>query len=305
MGMGGYHNLYQEELPVYSFSDHSDKWGHKKSLRVWDKPIANIHTVEAMSDIYVKTREHYTFNVGAAYSVCSHLTLQAVNAAVTDRGSEEFQNILKACGLAWRGVYEGKGLSGFSKSNSQFFEILTAACFDPANKLAKRVVVEKDGTEMVRYQPKFMKAKILENETKVSEDIIATIPVLIENLAKDDMFVSEDVVGLLVMARSVTSCYGKIERKGLDSFSSKDGRQALIDTAIVSGAFRRLGQGNDPVEVVAEDIYLTEEEQEEGPQSLMEAFNERNLSTFIKEPNIAELLSCGTLYHTVLREVIG
>lgn len=121
MGMGGYYFAYGKELPFADFMSYEDKWGKKNFTKI-SKPIATLIPVDRYGYDAALVAEHYKFNVGISYGVCSTLTFATVNKLYA--GDEDLNVYLKACVVAWRLVYEGLGLSGYSEKATNFFEHL-------------------------------------------------------------------------------------------------------------------------------------------------------------------------------------
>lgn len=133
MGMAGYWFCYsKEEVPFAGFMSYSDKHGKKdftKLDQLTDKKgnkvgIAALIPIDEYGEKAALVANHYRFNVGISYGVCSTLTFATVNLAYSNPNPRELKLYTKACAVAWRLVYEGLGLSGYSPEASQFFEAL-------------------------------------------------------------------------------------------------------------------------------------------------------------------------------------
>ncbi len=129
MGPQGYFYAYGSELPIFDFMSQSDKEG-KKSLTAWPKKSAIAVTIERKQygTGAALVHNHYKFNVGIAYNMCSALTFVASNymaKAKTEAHMVEALN--KACAIVWRKIYEGQGLSGYSPEAIALFNALYEA----------------------------------------------------------------------------------------------------------------------------------------------------------------------------------
>ena len=279
MGPKGYDYIYgaDNKLPVHDFCAHDDKWGNKKSLTVWEKPIATVISVDSYGSGAVKISQHYKFNVGTSYAICSQLVFAAANALYAGSSDEEMDTLIKACVIAWRGVYEGLGLSGYTPEAKKFFDLIRCGAYS------------------------FNTGKIKEVNGEITYGFVKT--------TKDDVVVEVDafaalgeyfpcaslaVIRRLVKSRATCIAYRRVENKGRDSFSKKSEMTSLIPAAIISGALRRLGQGNDPVEVVV-DMEAGVEEQT--PDSLFALFHEDNYASKLANPILAEVVGTGAQLH--------
>lgn len=286
MGPRGYDFMYGSELPVYEFSSYEDKWGTKKSLTIWAKPIAHLMSVEAYGSGAIKVSSHYKFNVGTSYAMCSQLVFAAANALYTNAPAEEMDNLVKACVVAWRGVYEGLGLSGYTPDASRFFELLRYTAYSHV-----------DGTiKLVNDELTYGFVKTGKNDT------VKELNGFLE-LQKHFPHLSIAVIQRLVKARAISICYRKIENKGVGSIHPKSAMYALIPAAIVSGTLRRLGQGADPVEIVADfEVGMADEE---SPDSLFSLFVQRNLGAKLGNPILGAVASKGALLHSAVSEELA
>ena len=277
MGSQGYYYMYGSKLPYYGFASYDDKWGTKKSLTIWDKPVVTTMSVDEYGEGAVKVAQHYKFNVGTSYAVCSQLIFATANQLYKEPEGETFQTMLKATVLAWRGIYEGLGLSGYSPEASEVFNVLKFAAYDHVNCHINR---KNDGS----YTFGFITEDVVEKE-------VDAIAILEKHFGAH---VGRDVLRRIVRSRATCITYRQIENKGCGSFNAKSSLRKLIPAAIVAGTLRRLGQGNDPVEVQEAESFAREEQ---GPESLLELFHSSNYGTQLGNLILAKVAADGVFLH--------
>ena len=313
MGPAGYEYVYGANLPVFGFCEYDDKWG-KKSLNLWGDAflVKNLDgEMVAKSPITVikpgaygmnaaKVAEHYLYNVGASYGVCSALAFQAANAmqvdAKTDADRKIQESLVGACVIAWRLVYEGCGLSGYSKKNKAFFELLNIAKMDPLNTKPVVAVLPKgsDATYMSVYKAKkagILDQCVVESTTKHLNKTLSAAVGCGE--------LSHDALIRLIFGTSAYTAYRSMEKKGIEGNNLfrvpgyKDAK--VIKSATLFGCLRRLGQGNDPVDVAEGESYIAEGM----PMSLIEE-TRRTGARGLYNSRMVDLVNLGTeLFHQV------
>ena len=294
MGPQGYHFVYGDNLPIYDFSNHDDKWGNKKSTKVWDKAIVSSLTVEEYGAGAALVSTHYKYNVGISYAMCSQLIFAAANKLYQAPDSDEFKALLEATVIAWRLIYEGLGLSGYSPKAKEFFQLLNVLAFDFKN--CRAFTSNKPGHKYIMpWTVSDVKAEgyLVKEQNGITE---------LRGYIQESTEFSTAALVNLVRSRAICMTYRKIENKGVDSFSKKDARGELRIGATIVGAFRRLGQGNDPVEVL-DTMTEVQENQESGDKSIFTIYNDDNakFSKFISCPALRTVMSDGVALHAALR----
>lgn len=241
MGLAGYEHLYGDDVPFADFVSESDKVG-KKSLR---KASLIINTT--MSDNNGKqvaitptfvgyfancVASHYRAAVGTSYGICSKLVFNAADVAATK--PERLETLMTATLIAWRLMYEGLSLSGYSAKAERVMDIINIASVDVEGQ---QVLVKGDSLDFgFRAQ---------EGDVVVSGAslLAAEFPGLV---------VTEEVFSTIIASRSITRVVPKLE--GFGKLSSH--WDLVRPAAIKYGALRRISQGDDRV---AMELGLQEE----------------------------------------------
>ncbi len=292
MGMAGYEYVYGNNLPYYDFSSHKDKWGTKKSFSVWDKAIATKVPVNEFISNSEAVAKHYKFNVGITYAICSQLIAASVDELYTQFGNPEsaknYLEMQQATVVAWRLLYEGAGLSGFSANASKLLSVLTYAAFSWTDCRIQRLGGE--------YTFNFMKNT--ENVESIKDlDGTKVIRACLTELGAAE--ISTEVIYRLVKSRAICATYRKIENEGVNKVAKV--MESLIPAAIISGCLRRLGQGQDPDAVNK----FMEDQNSRGPEdavaeSLMDLFQQCDYGNVLACPAIASLANVGTRMHVAV-----
>lgn len=294
MGPQGYHFVYGDNLPIYDFSNHDDKWGNKKSTKVWDKEIVSSLSVEEYGAGAALVSTHYKYNVGISYAMCSQLVFATVNKFYHKPESEDFKALLEATVIAWRLIYEGLGLSGYSVKAKEFFLLLNVLAFD-----YKNCRVYRTNKPDAKYIMPWTYEEVKAEGYQVKEvDGLAELRTYIQEGTE----FSDAALTKLVRSRAFCMTYRKVENYGEKSFAKKDARRELKAGAIMAGTLRRLGQGNDPVEVIPFEAAAAEE-QESGKSSLFEIVN-THLDAYCKAlkcPALRTIVSASVKIHIDVR----
>ncbi len=294
MGPQGYHYVYGDNLPVYGFSDHGDKWGAKKSTKVWtklDKETGKIVPTPVVTTMSVKeygagaalVAKHYKYNVGVSYSICSHTVFNAANLSYGNDAAK-YDLAVKTCVVAWRLIYEGLGLSGYSEEASKFFSKLTFAAFSYEDG---KVYVDNEGNYVM---PWLVTQARSEGKTVVEVNGVHDI---LEQLNEGGNL-TLDVASSLIKSRAICMLYRKVENKGVASINKKNPATKLLNAALTIGALRRLGQGNDPTE--RPDVF----EENVNVHSLFELALGLNLGNNLLVAPLKEVFTAGVALHTTI-----
>ena len=295
MGPAGYHFVYGNELPVYEFSSHKDKWGNKKSTTVWETPVVSTMSVEEYGAGAALVSTHYKYNVGISYAVCSQLVFAAVNQLYTSAESASYDALVQATVVAWRLIYEGLGLSGYSPAAKEFFNILNVAAFSfETGKV--NVSNDPDQQYVMPWAVKEKRAAgFLVKEVDGIEMLLHGEGIGLNGGGN----ISRAAIFKLLRSRATCMTYRKIETKGDKSFAKKDARRKLLVPAVLIGCLRRLGQGNDPVEVTEA---AAQEREESGNRSLFRIFASKaaDFSALIACPPMRAIATQGIALHAAV-----
>lgn len=98
------------------------------------------------------------------------------------------------------------------------------------------------------------------------------------------------VIYQLIKARARTLTYGALERGNFT-------REGLIMSSAIYGAFRRTGQGYDPVAPMTQDDAASYGADEIVPVSVFQMVSEFQLSNHVRNPQLKQLLEIATAVH--------
>jgi len=129
MGPRGYEFVYGKEpssWPYAAFVSYDDKWGKKALLCKGRRYTTDLETSKYLG-MCVQVANHYKFNVGISYGVCSVLSFKTALMHYKVLGgfnSNALVHLQHACAIIWRAIYEGLGLSGYSPEAHLWFQLL-------------------------------------------------------------------------------------------------------------------------------------------------------------------------------------
>lgn len=278
MGMGGYFYCYEaDDLPFFAFMSYEDKMG-KKSLTKWDKAVATTIAVDKYVSDAAEVHMHYKVAVGIGYGICSALAFQTWDSMYRANGVDT--DALKACVIAWRFVYESMGLGGYTPEAKIFMATLVQA----ARAWAAGVPMYKSSQDGLYYSA---------NSTKLADtDRQEGVPParVIADLMPAKLAKEPAVIYQLIKARARTLTYGALERGDF-------ARDNLIMSSAIYGTFRRTGQGYDPVVPMTQDDAASYGADDTPPMSVFHMVSEYQLSNYVKNPQLKELLEIATAVH--------
>ena len=279
MGMGGYFYCYEaDDLPFFAFMSYEDKMG-KKSLTKWDKAVATAIAVDKYVSDAAEVHMHYKVAVGVGYGICSALAFQTWDSMYRASGVDT--DALKACVIAWRFVYENMGLGGYTPEAKIFMATLVQA----ARAWAAGVPMYKSAQDGLYYSANSTKLADTDRQgsgvppARVMADLMPT------KLAKEPA-----VIYQLIKARARTLTYGALERGNF-------ARDSLIMSSSIYGAFRRTGQGYDPVAPMTQDDASSYGADDIVPASVFHMVSEFQLSDYVRNPQLKQLLKIATAVH--------
>lgn len=250
--MGGYSHLYGADVPFADFMSVSDKHSKKNpaaSVVMVASSIKNPDseaqesialTPEVLGDFAARVANHYKSAVGVGYGICSKLVFNAADVAAKGE-SAELNMLTEACLVAWRQLYEGLGLSGYSREAHNVFHIINAASCDTR---ALQVSSINGVVDVIFQDPTW---------TTTRTSCVSGASVLAACFS--NLNVSEAVFKAIISARTVTRVVAKLEGFGKEPTKWWD---AVIPATVKFGTLRRISQGDDRVA----ELFSAQEEAE-------------------------------------------
>ena len=279
MGMGGYFYCYEaDDLPFFAFMSYEDKMG-KKSLTKWDKAVATAIPVDKYVSDAAEVHMHYKVAVGVGYGICSALAFQTWDSMYRASGVDT--DALKACVIAWRFVYESMGLGGYTPEAKIFMATLVQA----ARAWAAGVPMYKSAQDELYYSANSTKLADTDRQGSGVPPARVMADLMPAKLAKEPA-----VIYQLIKARARTLTYGALERGNF-------ARDNLIMSSSIYGALRRTGQGYDPVAPMTQDDASSYGADDIVPVSVFHMVSEFQLSDYVRNPQLKQLLEIATAVH--------
>lgn len=269
MGQAGYSLVYGDDVsqhPYAEFVSYSDKWGKKavNKIGVISRQIPFNQYVENAG----KVSSHYSFAVGTSYGICSVLTFYTANLKYAQADKEQLRVAELATVVAWRKIYEGLGLSGYSVQANEFFEILGKASYS------------KDFT----YIMKEGKVDYVSN-AKSGETILQAIPKLCELAGINHMADCTSIMRTIIACNQIRIGYSRVE-------NGKKVNDNMLHRAALFGALRRMGQGQYGIDPM-------EEFSQEAQMQMTDELNPRSTYSIVKAKGLHTQMQC-----TFLREAL-
>ena len=262
MSMNGYRLVYgadSSKHPCAEFCEYATKWG-KKAL-VWeDKAKEDKYLTPYIGEMKQADYEaygknvpaHYLTAVGIAYNICVVLTHKAVNLqyeiwSKQDTGESlgNLKGILDltkmAMTVAWRSLYEGLGLGGFSPEATRFYAILRVAAF-------QEVFVDKEIEGKLvpsfadKNKPSQIKKDCLDALSYLGNDL--DMQGGLSHLNKDN----KNTLPKAIMAEIVKAVKISFNWTAIETGKDRVSKMTKLDIteAVLYGCLRRAGQGLDP-----------------------------------------------------------
>ena len=282
MGMGGYFYCYEaDNLPFFAFMSYEDKIG-KKSLTTWAKAVATAIPVDQYAVDAAQVHIHYKFAVGVGYGICSVLAFQAWDSMYRASGVDT--DAVKACVIAWRYIYESIGLGGYTPDSKIFMDTLLQA----AHAWAGNVLMIKSLEDGLYYSANSTKLTAADKNSNNNPGVYPAH--VIASLLPAKLAKEASVIYHLIKARARTLTYGALERGNFT-------RERLVMSAAIFGAFRRTGQGYDPVAPMTADDAAGYGADDIVPVSVFHMIDEYQLANHVKNPQLKQLLEIATAVH--------
>jgi hypothetical protein len=243
MGIAGYRHLYGDNVPFADFMSAKDKHGKKDpaakvamlATSIKNPDSANEElialTPAVLGDFASRVANHYKSNVGVGYGICSKLVFNAADVAAKGP-SAELNTLTEACLVAWRLLYEGLGLSGYSREAFNVYNIIDKASVDTK---ALQVALIGESVEVVFEDPTVWTTRDL---------CVSGAQVLSEAAPFNTLNLDVSVFQAIIASRTITRTVAKLE--GFGKEPSKWWAQ-VIPATIKYGTLRRISQGDDRV----------------------------------------------------------
>ena len=276
MGQAGYGLVYGSDVsqhPYADFCSYSDKWGKKKvnKVGVICRQIPYSQYVEGAKLV----SDHYSFAVGISYGICSVLTFYTTNLKYANADKEVLRVAELATVVAWRKIYEGLGLSGYSTAAAEFFEILKVASFS------------KDFT----YIKVEGKVDFVAN-AKNGEVAIDAISKLVELAGISHMPDARAIMKAIISANQTRMGYSRLE-------NGRKVSENMVNRSALFGALRRMGQGTygmDPMNEFSQEAQQVMDD-EIKPRSTYSIVKGKELFNQLSCPFLKEALASGVDIH--------
>jgi len=238
LSLKGYWIAYGLKPQKHPFADFCQVPEKKQIDYLWQ----NNYTLTAdYVETCKKVRRHYLGPVGISYGVASMLTFH-LNQIVYSGNDNDIKYWKLATLFAWRMMYEGLGLAGWSEKAKAFFDILRTAGF------SKDEFIYFDGDERYSYKPVDGYEKI----NAISELIdISGFNFEKEGFDKEtNRKVMYSVMRRVIHGMVLYSSFNAISR-GKDSVYYIEKNPELYNQAALYGSLRQGTQGRDPGSEIA------------------------------------------------------
>ena len=283
LGMVGYKVAYGNDpanWPIAEFCSYDEKWGKKavhwgflpeEKERAIVKKYPYITVLSAKKDEDSKrlVSSHYRGCVGTAYNICVVLTHKTLSAMASGENSVKLQ---MAMAIAWRLVYEGLGLGGYTPNSRKFFKLLSVGTF-PGKAGFANAVYRLVSREATPDNPEWETDGGLQpdwvNDTTASGQKLPLVSEMVKLMELEHIKSAEAIVVELLSANRMAQDW-----KAIETAKQRTGNMDLVtqQEAMAYGAIRRaLGQGWDPAGYSQLEAENTEEMDSESvmPRSLL------------------------------------
>lgn len=283
-------------LPFDEFMSYDAKFG-KKAIHFNDSNSLPFITssikgkdfdIEAYADYAQLVNMHYKAAVGSSYAICSQLVFAAAE-LVYHTGEYDVvrkERTIEACVVAWRMIYEGLGLAGWSTNATAFFEYFKPAAFDYEQGRVKK----QDNGRITSFYAR--KGKEFNANPELGR--------CLAEAGLNEEVNNNVLLASLLRSQAVVTVYQKLERGDKVNRSIEH----LENAGIIAGTLRRIGQGNDPVIVEPEmGIDISVDGEDEGPLSMTEAFHERGFGAALANRAIGNVAGAACEAHVTIRDI--
>lgn len=294
MGIAGYEHLYGDQIPFIDFISEADKHGKKSFRNISCLLNSQLKDPDTNEKVYItsaylgefasRVASHYVAAVGTAYGMCSKLVFDAADAAYGDN-AKRFDALVDANLIAWRAIYEGLGLSGYSANASKFFNLLMNASNDTEYEMVWSPNANWKQTDS-RFD--YPKSEWVAGEQLLRDAIKEIVGVDLP------MAVFAEILKSRIVTRGATKCEGFGEYK-------KWWRGTHMEN-IKFGALRRISQGSQRCGMFMGSI----EEAEYGnsgqfvPKPLAIQFHQESIVDFFDNAHLGALAQAVCQFHDTL-----
>jgi hypothetical protein len=309
VGMKGYKIIYGDQVSGWPYAEFSEspkkkwmKWDNAADKAKYCQPyvtkIAKANYLESGALV----QKHYVAAVGIAYGIASVLTFKLADALYNSTiPAIEIQAMKLAVVVAWRAIYEGLGLAGYSDAATKWFAVLGAS------KISGQYVF-KDGEYL---SPK--DKKVTKND--VPANAISTLLYLGEK-EEDGKGLSKFWIGkdradgsnhyyilmykamsMILAAEKTRTFFGGLEKGG--NITKLIYTEDQLKDCYVFGGLRRMGQGFDPagINTLESNDAIDIDDEAILPKSLFVGIEETQAFNRLSNPYLKAMLINGTTIH--------
>jgi len=319
VGVKGYKIIYGDNVSKWPYAEFSEK--PKKKWMKWDTAedkakyclpyVSSISKYSYVNDAgktsigYFESGElvqkHYVAAVGIAYGIASVLTFKLADMLYSDK-QDNVKAMKLAVVVAWRAIYEGLGLAGYSEAATKWFAILGAS------KISGTYVC-KDGVYMSPKDKRATKEdKVLDAAYSLlflgeDEEVGNGLSKFWEGKELSDgsnpyFTLMYKAMKAILEAEKTRTFFGGLE-KGSNVTKLIRTDDQLKD-AYIFGGLRRMGQGADPAGITMRDANLFDDGTDEDvilPISLFAGIDQSGATSRLSCPWLKSMLDKGTYIH--------
>jgi hypothetical protein len=304
MGIVGYKVAYgndPQNWPIAEFCSYEEKWNKKavhwghlptEKEAAYVKKAAYITVLDAVKDEDSKklVSAHYRNCVGTAYNICVVLTHQVLSATSSGKDSTRLQ---MALAVAWRLIYEGLGLGGYTPNSRKFFQLLMIGTFIKKGSTHNQAVYRLASKEVNDNNPTWETDGGLQpdwtDETTPNSKKLPVVSELVNLMELGHIASAESIVVKILEANLIAQNWKAIET----AKQCVNNMDAIVEQEAISyGAVRRaLGQGWDPAghaQLEAENSDHEADEEAVIPRSLLRTIMNKD----VLQDWVSDNLSC-------------
>ena len=322
VGLKGYKIVYGDDVSNWPYAEFSEKpkkkwlkWENEADKAKYCKPYVSTIPKYSYTDEegvthigYFESGElvqkHYVAAVGIAYGIASALTFKLADTLYA-KDQSQVKSLKLAVVIAWRALYEGLGLAGYSNAATKWFAILGASkmtgtyvCKDGIYMYPTDKRVTKDDTVIDAIHSLLFLGEDEVDGNGLSKFWVGKGKEDGSNIYYNLMY---KAMALILEAERTRTFFTAIEKGGKVTKLIKTEDQ-LLDSYIYGG-LRRMGQGADPAGIPMREAALDAmessipDEEEILPMSLFAAIDKYDATARMSNPWLKDMLSMGTYIH--------